>query len=127
MKCTGCQKALPDFSFATLCPFCGAELPKPVFQPVWISWPKFFAVLVAPALGTFLAVAINSIGLAILSGLGSPISGLVCARMLMCGVNLTGFKRALVHFGLALVLCGLTGFLCFLGCAGTASITNHDL
>lgn len=98
-----------------------------MFQPVWISWPKFFAVRFAPALGTFLAMAINSIGLAILSGLGSPISGFVCARMLMCGVNLTGFKLALVHFGLALVLCGLTGLLCFLGCTSAVRLTNPGL
>ena len=128
MNCPGCQKELPGYSVATLCPFCGEELSLPVFQPVWISWIKFFAVLFVPAIGCFLAGAINSIGLAVLFGLlGSLISGLVCARMLMRGVNLTGFKSFLVHFGSALVLCGLAWFLCFLGCTGAASVTNRSL
>jgi hypothetical protein len=126
MNCPGCQKELPGFSVATRCPFCGAELPLPVFQPVWISWPKFFAVLFAPALGSFLAGAIRSGGLILLFGLlGSLVASLICARMLMKGVNLTGFRRALFHSGLALVLCGLTWFLCFLGCTGAASLTKH--
>lgn len=117
MNCPGCQRELPGFSLATLCPYCGAELPKPMFQPIWVSWPKFFAVLVAPAVVCFLAGTIDSLGLVILSGLfGSLISGLVCARMLMNGVTLQGYQRALVHFCLGLAMCGLTWFLCFLGC-----------
>ena len=128
MNCPRCQKELPGFSLATLCPFCGEELPLPAFQPVWISWPKFFAVLLAPALGSFLAIAINGGWLALpFVFLGSLVSGFVCARMLMNGINLTGFKRTVANFGLALILCGTTLFLCFLGCTGAVSIANHGI
>ena len=133
MNCPHCQKDLPENYGAAWCPFCGKDLSVPetnlpAFESRWVSWPKFFIILFAPAIGCFLALAIDIGGLAVLLGLfGSLVSGLICARMIMENVNLTGFKRGLAHFGLAILLCGTAWFLCFLGCTSSAAISNHGI
>jgi hypothetical protein len=133
MNCPHCQEELPADYPAGWCPFCGKDLfvagtDLPAFESRWVSWPKFFIILFAPAIGCFLALTIDIGGLAVLLGLfGSLVSGLICARMIMENVNLMGFKRGLAHFGLAMLLCATAWFLCFLGCTSGAAISNHGI
>ena len=128
MNCPHCQQELPKNALATLCPFCHADLPLPIFQSAWVNWPKIFILLVAPAACCFLAILINVTGFAVLAGLfGSLAAGIVSSRMIMEGLNLTGWRRGLTHFILAFCLCGLAWFLCFLGCTGGSSVSNHSL
>jgi hypothetical protein len=135
MNCPHCQKALPENYGVAWCPHCGRELlpdkadsPPQVFEPNQISWPKFFVVLLAPAVCCFLALAVDLGGLAILPGLfGGMISGLICTRMIMEGVNLTGIKKAITCFGLAVLLCCLSYFLCFVGCISASTVTRHEI
>jgi hypothetical protein len=75
-----------------------------------------------------LALAIDIGGLSVLLGLfGSLVSGLICARIIMANVKLTGFKKGLAHFGMAILLCCTAYFLCFLGCASGEAISNHGI
>ena len=136
MNCLHCQKELPANYEAGLCPFCGrdlkpgqANLPaQPAFELNYISWPKCFIVLLAPAATCFLALAVNWGGLAVVFGLfGALISGLMCARMIMAGVNLAGSKRALMYFAVAMLLCCLSGFLCFIGCISASAVSHHGI
>lgn len=136
MNCLHCQKELPANYAGEWCPFCGRDLEpseanppsQPAFESNYISWPKFFIVLLAPSAACFLALAVDWGGLAVLSGLfGALISGLVCARMIMEGVNLAGANKVLAHLGLAFLLCCLSFFLCFIGCIGASTVTKHGI
>jgi hypothetical protein len=135
MNCPHCQKELPENHGAVYCLFCGRDLvPEetgilpPIFESNRFHWPKFCMVLFTPAVGCFLSLAMDVSGLALIFGLvGSVASGLICARMIMGSLHLAGSKRFLVHFVLAMLLCGLAWLLCFLGCAGGATITNRGL
>jgi hypothetical protein len=134
MNCPHCQKELPANYEAGWCPFCGRDL-KPgqanppsqrAFESNYVSWPKFFIVLLAPAVACFLALAVDVGGLAVILGLfGALISGLMCARMIMEGVNLAGSKKALAYLGLAFLLCCLSCFLCFIGCISASTVSKH--
>jgi hypothetical protein len=132
VNCPHCQKGLPENYGALYCAFCGKDLPprevesSPVNELRQVSWPKFFAILFAPAVGCFLSLSLDVGAFAVLLGLiGSLVSGLICTRWIMEIVKLFGYKRALAHFGLAICLCSLSWFLCFLGCTGAESISNH--
>jgi hypothetical protein len=136
MNCPHCQKELPANSGAAWCPFCGRDLlpneagsqPQPAFEQNHVRWPKFFIFLLAPAICCFLALAVDVGGLAVFSALlGSLISGLICTRIIMGAINSTGLKRAMVHFGLAIILCGLSFFLCFVGCISASTISRHGI
>jgi len=108
------------------CPFCGGSLgpgqtdsPPPLFEPKWVHWRKFFLVLLTPAALCFLTMMINLAPIAILTGLiGSIAAGLICAGIGMESSNLTGFKRGIAHFCVAIALCALAWGLCFVGCVG---------
>jgi hypothetical protein len=136
MNCPHCQKELPDNYGAVYCPFCGRDLIpdetsslfQPTFEPKCIHWPKFFIVLLTPAICCFLALAVDIGGLAVLFGLiGGVVSGLVCARMIMAAFNPIGLKRSIVYFGLAMLLCGLSFFLCFVGCVSASTVSRHGI
>ena len=136
MNCPHCQKELPANDAAAWCPFCGRDLEpdaanlasQPAFASSYVNWPKFFVVLFAPPVCCFLALAVGVGGLAVIFGLfGSLISGLVCARMIMEGINLAGFKKAATHFGLIILLCCLSCFLCFVGCMSASTVSKHGI
>jgi hypothetical protein len=139
MNCPHCQRELPEKYGTGWCPFCGHDLPsnqidtlqsppRPVIEPNHINWPKFFLILFAPAVGCFLALIVDIGGLAVLFGpFGGSISGLVCAHMIMEAVNFTGSKRTMIHFGLAILLCALSFFLCFVGCVSASTVSRHGI
>ena len=95
MNCPHCQKELPENDSAANCPVCGKALlsqlsPTPttvdsLATKQKISWPFFFAVLLAPVLLTSLTVLIfsNKGEAASMVGLfGGGISGIICGVML---------------------------------------------
>jgi hypothetical protein len=47
---------------------------------------------------------------------GSLISGLVCTRLVMSTLQVSGPWRALSCCGIGILLCGLSGFFSFYGC-----------
>jgi len=134
--CTHCQEELPANYAAEWCPFCGRDLPsggtgaptRPAFEPGYVTWRKFFIVLLAPPVCCFLALAVGLELPAFLIGMfGSFVSGLWCARMIINGSNLTGFKNGLAQFGVTMLLCCLSVFLCFIGCIGTSMVSQHGM
>ncbi len=136
MNCLHCQKELPANYAEAWCPFCGRDLEPdssgtaalPAFEANYINWPRFFIVLFVPPVCCFLALAVGIVDLAGIFGVfGSFISGLVCTRMIMGRTNLVGLKRAAAHFGLAMLLCCLSCFLCFVGCMSAATVSKHGL
>jgi|ERR1700722_881686 len=131
MNCPHCQQGLPaDFSLE-MCPHCGkdlpgehlrAETPAPLGR---VRWPLFFAVLFAPAVCSFIAMALNAGFWAVLSGLsGSLISGLACTWMVKRSLAAAGRRSAALIFGIGVLLCGLSYFLSGLGCSGGASMSG---
>jgi hypothetical protein len=136
MNCPHCQKELPATYAETWCPLCGRDLEpegvgapaRQAFEPGYVTWRKFFIVLLAPPVCCFLALAAGLELPAFLFGMfGSFVSGLWCARMIINGSNLTGFKNRLTQFGVAMLLCCLSIFLCFIGCISPSIISQHGM
>jgi hypothetical protein len=138
MICPHCQKKLPENYGAVYCLFCGKDLPPEnsvqampshtLFVAAKINWRIFFLVLFAPAILSFLSLAIGLGGLAVLPGLfGGLVSGLICARMVMETIAFTGFIKFAAHFALAVVFCFLCYSLCWVGCAAALSISGNRL
>ena len=136
LACPHCHKEFPASAAAGPCPFCAGDLSanrptsaaRPIFQPAYVNWRKFLLVLLAVPAGCFLTMALDWDGLTAMIGLfGMFVSGLICARMIMNGSNLTGFKHALAYFSVALLLCCLVGFLCFIGCISASAVSRHRL
>lgn len=127
MNCPHCKNELPGGYAATFCPACGRDLSEetaPEFATGYVRWWLFFLILLTPALGSFISVAGRVVPLIIAFGpVGSLIAGLVCARMIMAHVSLQGFKRAMVHVVIALLLCGLSLFFAFVGCSAGSSVS----
>lgn len=101
----------------------------PETAPNPISWLKFFIILFAPAILCFLILLANFDGLlpvmAFVGLIGGLLSGLICAGMIVQGLELTGFRRGLAYGSLAIVLCCLSYFLCFLGCTEGMLVATH--
>jgi hypothetical protein len=134
VNCPHCHQALPDGSATSACPICGRELPpavpldaKPV-EAAPTNWPVFFAVLLAPPAGCFFSLAMNlGILAAFLGCVGSLVSGVICARIIMEHLTVSGPKRGLVGLLIGVLFCGFSYFLSALGCSTASSVTHHGI
>jgi len=107
MKCPHCQQVLLAQIPPAKCPFCGKPLPQRILA--------FFAVLLTPAVCSFIASALKLESLAAVFGLaGSLVSGLICTRILAHAYEVSGARYALIFFFTGVVLCGFSCFLSFL-------------
>ena len=133
MNCIHCKRELPADYRVSYCPFCGRDLVDENASeslPTGLGsgiWPKFFIVLFAPAVFCFAAMALGLGDLAAIVGIfGSVAAGIVSARILMAKLEVTGFQRAVMHFFIAIVLCGLSIFVTAIGCGlGVTATGNH--
>ena len=124
MNCPHCQQVLPDEFSEMTCPLCGKDLPRE--NPKRMLF--FFAVMLAPPVCCFIALALNLGFLATLFGTaGSMVSGLICSWMVMSTYKVSGLRRALLHVVIGVFACGLSFFLSFLGCGIASSVTGHGI
>jgi hypothetical protein len=135
MNCQHCEKELPEKYSASWCPFCGRDLRIESLETMGMmysnhpfNWLGFCTVLVAPALICFvfgmISVKLFGAAIVLIAIFGGMTSGLVCTRIIMNRSDMFGFQRVIAHFFLAVALCALSYFLCFMGCAVSMSITG---
>jgi len=118
MNCIHCQTELSANYSGGNCPNCGNRLPQEQASAQG-RWSMFFAMLLTPAICCFLSyVLFDMPPLGGLFGVvGGLVSGLFCTRMVIRSLAASGRRSALLSFGIGVLLCGLSFFLCGLGCS----------
>lgn len=131
--CPHCARPLPGTGLHGPCPFCHQELaavpatPPLTLNPGKTNWRRFFIILFIPPVGNFIALACDADLLTLLFTLGGSLwSGIVCSRMIMARLGVTGRERSWLAILVQSGMLALAFFLCFVGCSfGSNAFNSH--
>jgi len=125
MNCPHCHKELPENYARVYCPACGRDVCLEQISLVRspkTNWPAFFALLLAPAILSFMGIALDIGAVVVIATFGgSLVAGKMCSGMLeeRWGMSFV-FKWLMTA-----VLAVLSFFLCFGGCMAGSLIERH--
>jgi hypothetical protein len=127
MNCSFCKQILPENHAASICPYCGHNLPStnpgPATElpPFKIKWLWFWLALIAPPILTALSAALtrrsSNEDLSLAVGLiGGGIGGIVCGVVIGIKLGKTTPARVVLSLIFSGIMAVVSIMLCFFGC-----------
>lgn len=125
MNCPHCHAELPVNYAQVYCAACGRDLfleQTSLTTSPKTNWLAFFALLLAPAILSFIGIALDIGAVVFIATFGgSLVAGKMCSTMLEERRGLSSASKWLM----AGVLAMLSFFLCFGGCVAGSLIQRH--